>query len=141
VAIRTYKDLNVYRESFAAAMVVFKVSKTFPRFEQVELARQLRRSARSVPASIVEGRGKRFSEAEFKRYLQNALGSCQETSMWLDMSLEEGYLTKEKHAELSRRYGHIGAMIVSLWRKWRTFKTTSEGKVVPENFEPQTSNV
>ena len=119
--IRTYRDLEVYREAYSAALEVSRLTKGFPRIEQVELGRQLRRAARSVPANIVEGWGKRSSAAEFKRYLQNALGSCQETCMWLEMSLDESYITKDKHAELAKRYERTGAMLVSLWKKWKSF--------------------
>ncbi len=55
MAVRTYRDLDVYRESYFAALAVSRLTKSFPRLEQVELARQLRRAARSVPANIVEG--------------------------------------------------------------------------------------
>jgi hypothetical protein len=40
--------------------------------------------------------------------------------MWLDMSLDEGYLNKEKHKDLSGRYERIGAMLAALWRKWKS---------------------
>jgi four helix bundle protein len=73
--------LKVYQQAYAAALEVSRLTRSFPRFEQVELARQLRRSARSVPANIVEGWAKRSSAAEFKRYLQNALGSCADKNV------------------------------------------------------------
>ncbi len=89
MAIQTYRDLEVYKEAYEAAIHVSRLSKKFPQVEQYELARQLRRSARSVPANIVEGWSKRSSVPEFKRYLQMAIGSCHETRMWLDMSKDE----------------------------------------------------
>jgi four helix bundle protein len=119
VAIRTYHDLEVFRESYAAALAVSKLTKKFPRLEQFELARQLRRAARSVPANIVEGWAKRASVAEFKRYLQVAVGSCDEVRMWLDMSNDEGYISEEQCKELKDRYNRIGAMLQSLWKQWR----------------------
>src|SRR5438034_6417336 len=81
--IKTYKDLNVFRESYVLALDVSKVTKRFPGPEQFELARQLRRAVRSIPANIVEGWAKRASSAEFKRYLQIAIGSCDECSSGL----------------------------------------------------------
>ena len=116
--IRTYRDLQVYQESYSAAIEVAGLTKSFPRLEQVELARQLRRAARSVPANIVEGWAKRNSAAEFKRYLQTALGSCQETRMWLDMSRDEGYIADETHRKLAAKYESIGAKLVALWKRW-----------------------
>jgi len=119
VAIRTFRDLDVYRESYAAALVVSKLTRSFPRVEQVELARQLRRSARSVPANIAEGWAKRNSAHEFKRYLQMAIGSCHETQVWLDMSRDEGYISEGNHSQLTARYNHIGIMLHKLWKEWR----------------------
>jgi four helix bundle protein len=117
--IRTYKDLDVYREAYAAALDVSRVCKKFPPVEQFELARQLRRAARSIPANIVEGWGKRSSVPEFKRYLQIAIGSCDETRMWLEMSKDEGYLSEKDFQDIGNRYNRIGAMLSSLWKQWR----------------------
>ena len=116
MAIRTFRDLDVYRESYECAIIVSRLSRTFPQVEQVELARQLRRAARSVPANIAEGWAKRKSAAEFKRYLQMAMGSCHETHVWLDMSRDEGYISAEKHDDLVARYNHIGIMLHRLWQ-------------------------
>jgi four helix bundle protein len=55
------------------ALDVSSATRKFPAAEQFELARPLRRAARSIPANIVEGWAKRASAAEFKRYLQVAI--------------------------------------------------------------------
>jgi four helix bundle protein len=117
--IRTYHDLDVFRESYAAALDVSRLCKQFPQAEQYELVRQLRRAARSIPANIVEGWGKRASTPEFKRYLQISIGSCDETRMWLDMSKDEGYISEGECQKLKDRYNRIGAMLNSLWKQWR----------------------
>jgi len=119
VAVRTYHDLEVYRESYAAALAVSRLTKTFPRLEQVELARQLRSAARSIPANIVEGWAKRAPTAEFKRYLQVAIGSCDEVRMWLELSRDEGYVTERDCLELKNRFNRSGAMLQGLWKQWR----------------------
>jgi len=119
MAIRTYRDLDVFREAYAAALDVSKLVKRFPPFEQVEMARQLRRSARSVPANIVEGWAKRQSPAEFKRYLQVAIGSCDEARLWLEMGKDEGYIPEDLQKQFVQRYNRIGAMLASLWKHWQ----------------------
>jgi four helix bundle protein len=119
MAIRTYQDLDVFREAYAAALGVSRLAKRFPPVEQYELARQLRRAARSIPANIVEGWGKRASTPEFKRYLQIAIGSCDETRMWLDLSKDEGFISEQDCKETKDRYNRIGAMLGSLWKQWR----------------------
>ncbi len=118
MAIRTYRDLDVFREAYAAALDISKLTKSFPSFEQFELARAVRRSARSIPANIVEGWAKRQSVPEFKRYLQVAIGSCDEVKLWLEMSTDEGHASKETVQKLTDRFNRIGAMLSSLWKRW-----------------------
>lgn len=120
MAIRTYRDLEVFQESYAAALAVSKLVKSFPTHEQFELGRQLRRAARSIPANIVEGWAKRASSPEFKRYLQMAIGSCDEVKLWLEMSKDEGYVGEDDFKMHKDRYNRIGAMLASLWKKWRS---------------------
>ena len=55
MAIRTYRDLDVFRESYAAALDVSRLCKSFPAFEQYELAKQLRRAARSIRRILSKG--------------------------------------------------------------------------------------
>jgi four helix bundle protein len=121
VPIRTYKDLNVFKESYHLALEVSRAARNFTAPEQFELVRQLRRAARSVPANIVEGWAKRSSAAEFKRYLQVAIGSCDQCKLWLEMSRDEGYVSPARCDELSNRFNVVGAMLKSLWKRWQTY--------------------
>jgi len=103
------------------ALHVSRAARRIPSPEQFELARQLRRAARSIPANIVEGWAKRSSAAEFKRYLLVAIGSCDECKLWLEMSRDEGYLSAALCDQLSDRFNVVGAMLKSLWRHWQSF--------------------
>jgi four helix bundle protein len=119
MAIQTYRDLKVFQESYSAALDVSRLARKMPPLEQVELARQLRKAARSVPANIVEGWAKRNSSAEFRRYLQVAIGSCDEVKFWLSMARDEQYVPDELFAAQSNRYNKIGVMLSSLWKNWQ----------------------
>jgi four helix bundle protein len=114
--------LNVFRESYSLALDVSKVTRRFPQAEQFELARQLRRAARSVPANIVEGWAKRASASEFKRYLQIAIGSCDECKLWLELSRDEGFLNSQECTKLENEFNVAGSMLKSLWRNWKNFQ-------------------
>jgi len=120
MSIKTYKDLEVFQVSYQLALPISKTARNFPGPEQFELARQIRRAARSIPANIVEGWAKRSSAPEFKRYLQMAIGSCDECKLWLEMSRDEGYLTAQKCEELLSEFNRLGAMLKGLWRQWRS---------------------
>ena len=119
--IKTYKDLNVFRESYQLALDASRATKKFPGSEQFELVKKLRRAARSVPANIVEGWAKRSSAAEFKRFLAVAIGSCEECKFWLEMSRDEDYMTVADHKRFEDRFNVVGAMLKSLWKHWQNF--------------------
>lgn len=121
MAIRTYRDLNVFREAYQLALDVSRASKSLPAYEQCELGRQLRRAARSIPVNIVEGWAKRASPLEFRRYLQISIGSCEECKFWFEMGRDEGYLRHEECEQFENRFNIVGAMLRSLWKNWKSF--------------------
>jgi four helix bundle protein len=108
--IKTCRDLEVFQLSYSLALDISKRTRSFPPVEQFEIARQIRKAARSIPANIVEGWAKRSSSAEFKRFLMMAIGSCDECKLWLDMSRDEGYLTRECCKEFQDRSNRVGAI-------------------------------
>ena len=118
-AIRHYKDLLVYQQAYQAALQVSRATRSFPRAEQFELARQMRGAARSIPANIAEGWARRESSAEFRRFLQMAVGSCEEMKVWLDFSKDEGYLNGKELDLLQTEYARIGMLLQRLWKGWR----------------------
>ncbi len=120
-AIRHYKDLLVYQQAYAAALAVSRATHGFPRNEQYGLAHQMRSAARSIPANIAEGWARRESAAEFRRFLQMALGSCEEVKVWLDFSRDEGYLNGNKLKQLEADYAKVGTLLQRLWKGWRKF--------------------
>lgn len=60
--IRSFKDLEVYKEAYALAIIVNKASISLPLFERNDLASQLRRASKSCPSNIAEGWAKRRFE-------------------------------------------------------------------------------
>lgn len=117
--IRKYGDLLIDKQAYRLALSVSKFTKTLPREEQFELGRQLRRSARSIPANIVEGWAKRNSAAEFKRHLLIASGEAAETRFWIDLAVDEGMVNRKLAEDLVADYSKLSFMIHNLWKEWR----------------------
>ena len=63
--IRTHREPEVYKMSFAASMKIFNLSKSFPKEETYSLTDQIRRSSRSVCSNIAEAFRKRRYEKSF----------------------------------------------------------------------------
>lgn len=114
--ISSFHDLLVYQKGYTLALEVHKTTRTLPSPEQYELGAQLRRAAVSIPANIAEGYGRKNSQAEFKHFLRNALGSSNEMQVLLTLARDLGYLSD---AELSARYDELGKQIYRLIQVWK----------------------
>jgi len=82
--IRHYKDLVVYQQAYQAALDVSKLTRTFPRNEQFEVARPRsagRAAARAIPANITESWARRESPAEFRSFASCA--SCASSASFI----------------------------------------------------------
>jgi four helix bundle protein len=75
-----YKDLEIYRISYALAIRVHRASLKLPQFEMYEQGSQIRRSTKSIKDTISEGYGRRRYKAEFIRFLIYAQASCDEAT-------------------------------------------------------------
>lgn len=63
--MKSYRDLEVYKESKRLAIDVHKMTMTLPKFEMFEEGSQIRRSSKAITSLIVEGYGRRRYKAEF----------------------------------------------------------------------------
>ncbi len=99
--INSAKDLEVYKKAYAVSMEIFQLSKSWPIEERYSLIDQVRRSSRSVCSNLREAWAKRRYEAHFISNLSDCDGENSETDTWLDYARDCGYLTDEKHAELT----------------------------------------
>jgi four helix bundle protein len=119
-----YKDLKVYQKAYAAAMEIFKESKKFPKEEVYSLTDQIRRSSRSVCANIAEAYRKRIYPKHFVSKLTDSDGECAETMVHLDFARDCGYITLEKHKEITEEYLQVGKMIGSMMNSPEKFSVT-----------------
>lgn len=86
--MKSYRDLEIYTEAKRLAIEVHRVSLTLPKFELYEEGSQIRRSAKSVASSIVEGYGRRRYKADYVKHLIYAQAECDETILHLDFLFE-----------------------------------------------------
>ncbi len=119
--IKSFKDLEVYQESYDLSIIVNRKVNTLPVFERNDLGSQLRRCSKSPPANIAEGWAKRRFPKEFKRHLDSAIGSCNEMEVHLSMAKDLGYWPIEFCNSLIERYLKLGGKLVRLRDNWKTF--------------------
>ncbi len=112
MTFQTYKDLEIYQLSHELAIEIHKVSLSLPKFELYEEGSQVRRAAKSIPANIVEGFGRRRYKNDFIRFLTFALASCDETKEHLKILSETSSLKdNDKFNSFIRKYEELGRKI------------------------------
>jgi four helix bundle protein len=116
MATKSYRDLEVYQLSFRLAVEVDGVTKRLPKHEMYEEGRQLRRSAKSIPANLAEGYGRRRYKGDFIRFIIYALSSCDETRVHLDILYETGSLSKQDYQYFTDEYDKLGRRLNNFLR-------------------------
>ena len=119
--IKSVFDLDVFNLSYAFAMDIFRLSRSFPKEEKYSLTDQIVRASRSVAANIAEGWGRRIYENELKKHLVYAMGSLEEAKVWLRFSNDCMYISKETYEAMYNNCDTIGAKLYKLYDNWKTF--------------------
>jgi four helix bundle protein len=119
--IRHFRDLMVYQRAFAAAMRIFKITRSFPPEEKYSLVDQIRRSSRSVCSNLAEAWRKRKYSAMFINKITDSMMESSETQCWLEFSFSCGYLDQSVFSEMDKEYEEIIAMLNSMELKAKKF--------------------
>jgi four helix bundle protein len=114
--MRNFQELLVWQRSHTLTLKVYALTKDFPTVETYGLISQMRRSASSIPTNIAEGAG-RDSNAEMKRFLTIAAGSCSELEYQFILSKDIGYMRDTLYKELILELTEIRKMIYSFIKK------------------------
>jgi four helix bundle protein len=89
--VQRVEDLEVFGRAYRLSLELHRASLEFSRIEQFALADQLRRASKSICANLAEGFAKQgYSAAEYRRYLMAAVGSSDETQLWLRYCIDLG---------------------------------------------------
>jgi four helix bundle protein len=101
------------------SLEIHRASLAFPRMEQFALADQLRRATKSICANLAEGFAKQgHSAAEYRRYLITAIGSSDESRLWVRYAVDLGYVEEVTGRRWSDGYVEISKMLRGLHASW-----------------------
>ncbi|MEL4308723.1 four helix bundle protein [Joostella sp. CR20] len=106
-----FKELIAYQKAFSLAMLIFEISKTFPKEEIYSLTDQIRRSSRSVASNIAEAYRKRNYPKHFYSKLTDCDAENSETQVWLSFAYKCNYINKESYLKLISESDEIGKLI------------------------------
>jgi four helix bundle protein len=111
--MKDFKELRVWTKAHALTLEVYGLTRKFPKEELYGLSSQMRRSASSIGANIVEGSGRR-SDGEFTRFLQIARGSASELEYHLLLSRDLQLVQLCDYQKLESDLLEVQRMLTSL---------------------------
>ena len=121
--IRSFRDLEVYRNTYELMLSVIKeVLPKLPASEKFDLRDQLNRSCKAIPRLIAEGYGKRHQKAGFQKYLDDALGECNETIVSLEQCRDIYQMDIALINGLVDIYDKSSRQLYKLAKAWTQFK-------------------
>ena len=91
----SFEDLLVWQKGHLFVLLVYKLTKEFPKEEVYGLTSQFRRAAVSITANIAEGY-KRLSNKEKLRFYNISQASLEECRYFLILSKDLGYAREVK---------------------------------------------
>lgn len=116
--IKHFRQLDAWEEAHRLVLMVYEVTKTFPRDERFGLISQMRRAAVSIPANVAEG-FKRHGVRDKIRFYNISEGSLEELKYFFILSEDLGYVaSNDDLMAQSRTVGRLlNGLIVSTKRR------------------------
>jgi len=123
--MQDYRKLDVWTKAHDLTLELYRATARVPGRSFPGLVSQMRRSASSIPANIVEGCG-HSTQGELARFLQIACASANELSYHLLLARDLGALGGVPYARLEARTTQVRQMLAALIRTVR--RKVSEAK-------------
>jgi four helix bundle protein len=98
--IKRFRDLKAWQEGHKAVIMIYEITKEFPKSETFGLTSQIRRSAVSITSNIAEGFGRRGYREKIQFYYHSQ-GSLIELENQLIIARDVGYLSKQDFAMIA----------------------------------------
>ncbi len=113
--IKSFTDLYAWQEAHKLVLMVYRITKNFPRDEIFGLIMQMRRCVVSITSNIAEG----FSRSSTKEKIQFysiAQGSLTELQNQLVVARDVGFLDKEEFNKIAKQTITVHKLITGLKR-------------------------
>ena len=112
-----YRELEVYQRANTLFPKIYRLVRSWKQIDQQEIGSQMVRAANSIHANIAEGSTK--SVPDFKRYLGNAIGSCDELVSHITDAVNIGLMNKTVSDKLIDEYRIVGKQLMRLKQNWK----------------------
>jgi four helix bundle protein len=114
--ISNFKDLIVWQKSIDLTLLVYQLTKNFPKSEDFGLTSQIRPCAVSIPSNIAEGHARAYNK-EFLRFLSISSGSLAELETQIILVNKLTYISETDYINVCNKIEEISKMIRGLIKK------------------------
>jgi four helix bundle protein len=114
-----FTTLDAWQEGHNLVILVYQVTKSFPKEETFGLISQMRRAAVSITSNITEG----YSRQTYKEKVQFyciSLGSTTELQNQLFIARDVGFIEEDNFLELAKQITKVHKIINGLIKKSKT---------------------
>lgn len=116
--MREHGKLRAFELADELALMIYRVTRIFPRDELYGLTSQMRRAAVSIPSNIVEGCG-RTTQADYRHFLEIAFGSLRELIYQSSLSKRLGYIEETDSLAINEKLSETERVLAALIRSLR----------------------
>ena len=123
-SIKSFHDLEVYSRLYKLMLIVLKeIVPKLPAEERFDLKDQLRRCCKAGPALVAEGFAKRYQLRSWRKYLEDAMGECNEMIHHLSVCRDvyPDFIDKNLCQKLINEYDIVNRQIFYLRKSWKNF--------------------
>lgn len=118
--IKSFTDLRVWQEGHKLVILVYKITKKFPREEMFSLVDQMRRSVSSITSNIAEGFGRQGYKEKIQFYYISQ-GSLTELKNQILIAKDVDYLDIKDFKELAEQANITHRLLQGFITKSKTF--------------------
>jgi len=119
MGIKSYRDLEVWKNGIEIADLVYKVTQAFPKEERYGLSSHMRKTGISIPSNVAEGHARHYRN-DYIKFCYYSLGSVAELGTQMVIASRRDYLTHPDSPKLWQALESQGRMLNSLITKLKT---------------------
>ena len=132
--IKSFRDLKAWQEAHTFVLMIYKMTKTFPKAEIFGLTSQMRRAAVSITSNVAEGFS-RQSYAEKVQFYSIAQGSNTELQNQMLISKDIGYLRENDFNVAANQSMVTHKLLNGLIKKSKSIRDASHDRITKQSYE------
>jgi four helix bundle protein len=114
--MRNFRDYEVWKNAIGFTKEIYLLTATLPPNEKFGIISQIQRASVSISSNIAEGCS-RYSEKDFARFVEIALGSAYEVESIMVVCLELNLITKPQYEKFIKSIQIIQKQLSTLYIK------------------------